>query len=142
LIADDANIPSLLSLPLLKHPGINASTPAYAATRETVLSTRNPYYYSGSAASGIGGPHNGEGWVWPMSIAAQSLTSQDEKEVGDCLATLLQSSACSGLIHESFRLDSFSTYTRPWFAWANSLFGQVVVDVSRRFPTLLDGTLT
>lgn len=74
-IADDANIPSLLSLPLLKHPGINASTPAYKATREAVLSTRNPYYYSGSAASGIGGPHNGQGWIWPMSISAQSLTS-------------------------------------------------------------------
>jgi len=141
LVADDANMPSLLSIPLLGVPGLNASSLEYLATRQAVLSSRNPYYFKGTAASGIGGPHVGQNYIWPMSIAVQLMTSLDESEVKDCLQTLVQTSACTGLMHESFNKNDFASFTRPWFAWSNSMLGRAVVDVAQRFPGLLQSAL-
>jgi meiotically up-regulated gene 157 (Mug157) protein len=68
-LIDDANVPSLLSLPYLGF--CSPSDPIYLNTRRFVLSTENPYYFTsslGPLTGGIGGPHIGRGYIWPMSI--------------------------------------------------------------------------
>ena len=125
--ADDANVPSLLSLPYLGY--VKASDPVYAATREFVWSTQNPWFFSGKAGEGIGGPHVGFNSIWPMSIIMKALTTDDTTEIQACLMTLLEATASTGLMHESFDKDDSSSYTRPWFAWANSLFGELIMKV-------------
>lgn len=135
LFMDDANVPSLLALPYLGY--VDATDPLYVNTRKAVLSPANPYYYSGSAVSGVGGPHNGYGWVWPMALISQAITSQDTSELTALLATLVASSSCSGLIHESVWKDNMGSFTRPWFAWANSYFAGLILQVAQQHPTLI-----
>lgn len=96
--------------------GLNFSTtdPLYLATRAGVLSRANPFFFNGTAAAGIGGPHNGPYFVWPMALIAQAWTSNSDTEIAGLLETLLGASACTGLVHESFDRNSFFSYTRPW----------------------------
>lgn len=129
---DDANIPSLLSLPYL---GYNSD--AYAKTRAFVLSAANPWFFSGAAGEGVGGPHVGSGKIWPMAIIARALTSEDDEEIAACLETLVASTAGTGLMHESFDANDAADFTRPWFAWANSLFGELVIRLRAERPALL-----
>jgi meiotically up-regulated gene 157 (Mug157) protein len=138
-LMDDANVPSLLSLPYL---GFCASDdPLYASTRKFVLSTDNPYYAEGTAGKGVGGPHVGVGWIWPMSITMQALTSRSEDEIVGCLRLLKDTHAGTGFIHETFWKDDPAQFTRTWFAWANTLFGELIVTVDRTWPGLLKRTL-
>lgn len=135
LSMDDANVPSLLALPYL---GCCAHSDArYRRTRARVWSARNPYYFHGSAAEGIGGPHEGLRMIWPMSIMLRALTSDDAGEIGQCLQWLVNTDAGTGFMHEAFDQDNPTHFTRAWFAWANSLFGELVVDVAARHPALL-----
>ena len=135
LAMDDANVPSLLGLPYL---GCCARDDArYRRTRARVWSALNPYFFSGSAAQGIGGPHEGLRMIWPMSIMLRALTSNDAGEIGQCLQWLVNTDAGTGFIHEAFDQDDPAHFTRAWFAWANSLFGELVVDVAARHPALL-----
>ena len=123
ILMDDANLPSLLALPYL-----NSSPDAqlYARTRAFVWSDRNPWFFSGAAGEGIGGPHEGVGMIWPMSQIVYALTSQSDKEVARMIAMLKHSSAGTGFMHESYAKDNAAHFTRPWFAWVNSLFGELV----------------
>ena len=137
LSMDDANVPSLLALPYLGFcPRDDAR---YRATRALAWSDRNPYFFSGKAAQGIGGPHEGLRMIWPMSIMIHALTSGDTGEIRQCLHWLKTTDANTGFMHEAFDQDDPSHYTRAWFAWANSLFGELVVDVAARHPALLRG---
>jgi meiotically up-regulated gene 157 (Mug157) protein len=129
LLIDDANVPSLLSIPYLGYR--RADDPIYRATRDFVLSTGNPYYFAGSAAAGIGSPHTPPRHVWPISLAMQSLTTTDPDEARRLLDLLATTTAGTGLMHESFHVDDPSTFTRPWFGWANSLFAEAVVACMR-----------
>lgn len=125
LLMDDANIPSLLSLPYLGFIDIDDDT--YIRTRKYVLSEYNPYFFKGTTGfQGIGGPHVGWHQIWPMSIIMRALTSNDEGEIKYCLDTITQTDAGSFFIHESFDQSNPNRYTRPWFAWANSLFGELI----------------
>jgi len=135
IIMDDANIPSLFSLPYLGY--VSNSDPVYLRTRNVLWSSRNPYFFSGSAGSGIGGPHDGLGWIWPMSIIMKALTSDNDTEIMDCLNLLIQASAGTGFMHESFWLDNVGSYTRPWFGWANSLFGELIINIAETKPYLI-----
>jgi len=135
LFMDDANVPSLLSLPYLGWCAPDDTL--YKNTRKAVLSGANPYFFNGTAGEGVGGPHNGYGYVWPMSIMMRALTSTDEAEVASALSLLEASTAGTGFMHESFWKDSVGQYTRPWFAWANSLFGELILTVADRYPGLL-----
>jgi len=132
---DDAGIPSLLSLPYLGF--CNVDDAIYQNTREFILSPSNPYYSVGTAGKGVGSPHIGLGYIWPMSIIMRALTSNDDNEILDCLKLLKNSSANTGFIHESFWKDSVYQYTRPWFAWVNSLFGQLILNLAQNKPLLL-----
>lgn len=125
LLMDDANVPSLLALPYIANVPLTDSI--YQHTRRFVLSHDNPYYFSGQAGSGIGGPHVGLGYVWPMSIIMQALTSTDREEVYQCLQMLKRTHAGTGFMHEAFHQDDASDYTRDWFAWANTLFGELII---------------
>ncbi len=135
LFMDDANAPSLLSLPYLDCCA--ADDPLYLRTRAAVWSRDNPYFFEGKAGQGIGGPHEGLRMIWPMSILMRALTTDDEAEISACLGAIKATHAGTGFIHESFAQDDPSHFTRPWFAWANTLFGELVVKLSRFNPELL-----
>jgi len=135
LFMDDANVPSLLSLPYLGC--CSATDPLYLATRKFVLSAANPYFYKGSAAEGVGGPHEGQDMIWPMSIIMRALTTNDEQEQLQCLRWLKKSNVGTGFMHESFHKDDPTKFTRAWFAWANTLFGELILAISRKSPRLL-----
>ena len=135
LFVDDANVPSLLSLPYLGC--VEQNDPAWRATRARVLSTRNPYFFRGSAAEGVGGAHVGPGMIWPMSIIMRAMTSSDDREIAACLAALKRSSNGTGFLHEAFDRNDVSHFTRPWFAWVNGLFGELILLLAAHRPHLL-----
>jgi meiotically up-regulated gene 157 (Mug157) protein len=134
-LMDDANVPSLLSLPYLGALPLN--DPIYLNTRQLALSAANPFFYQGTAAEGIGGPHVGANMIWPLAIIMRGLTSTDEAEIRACVQALKASHAGTGYLHESFHKDDFRKFTRPWFAWANTLFGEFLWKVYKERPHLL-----
>lgn len=137
IIMDDANIPSLLALPMLGF--CKANNEIYQNTRRMILEKAgNPYYLTGRAFEGIGGPHIGLQHAWPMSRLVQAMTSNDGQEITEALNAVKVVSRL-GLVHESVNVNRASDYTRPWFAWANSVFAQTILDVARRKPELLFG---
>ncbi len=127
ILMDDANVPSLLSLPYLGC--VSPDDEIWQNTRRFVLSTDNPCYFEGKALKGVGGPHIGLGWVWPMSIIMQAFTSTDDAEIRDCIRTLLSIDAGTGFMHEGVWKDDPAKFTRSWFAWANTLFGELILDL-------------
>ncbi|GAB4421334.1 MAG: glycoside hydrolase family 125 protein [Bacteroidia bacterium] len=135
LCMDDANIPSLLSLPYLGC--VAPDDPVYRNTRRFVQGPHNPYFFRGQAAEGIGSPHTLPPKVWPLSITMRALTSQDPDEIRGCLRTLMRTHAGTGFMHESFDPDQPGDFTRKWFAWANTLFGELVLKVAQERPALL-----
>ncbi|MET8468787.1 glycoside hydrolase family 125 protein [Streptomyces sp. NPDC006422] len=128
LLADDANMPSLLSLPLVA--GVSAEDPRYLATRAFVLSVENPTWYRGTAASGVGSPHTPEGYVWPIALAVEGLTSTDPERRLELLRTLVDTDAGTGAMHESFHKDDPGRFTRDWFSWANAMYAELTLDVA------------
>ena len=122
---DDANVPSLLALPYLG--AVSPKSRIYRNTRKLVLSSSNPFYFQGIAAEGIGGPHAGRNMIWPMAIIFRAFTSNDDAEIKHCLEMLLATDAETGFMHESFHKDDPTNFTRSWFAWANTLFGELII---------------
>ncbi len=118
---DDANMPSLLSMPLT---GFVYDTQAYKNTRAFVLSPANPYYYHGRYAEGVGSPHTPANFVWPMSLVVQYRTASSEPERGRVVRELVDSDAGDGALHESFDVNDPRRYTRERFGWVNALFEQ------------------
>lgn len=125
LLMDDANVPSLLSIPYLGY--LPSDDPVYLATRAFVLSGGNPFCFAGTAAAGVGSAHTPPQHVWPIALSMQALTAVDPVEAESLLATLAATTAGTGLMHESFHVDDPATFTRPWFGWANSLYAEAVV---------------
>lgn len=125
VLMDDAGTPSLLSLPYLGY--CRPDDPTYLNTRRWALSAENPFFFSGAAAAGIGSPHTPPGYIWPMALAMQGLTSADRSEQAALLDTLARTDAGTLLMHEGFHADDPSRFTRPWFAWANALFSELVL---------------
>ena len=122
---DDPNVPSLLAMGYLGD--VPLDDPIYQNTRRFVWSTDNPSFFRGSAGEGIGGPHVGMDMPWQMSIIMYALTSQDDEEIKHCIELLMSTDAGTGFIHESFYKDDAKRYTRSWFAWPNSLFGELIL---------------
>ena len=119
-LMDDANSPSLLAIPYLGYA--STDDPLYQATRKFILSEDNPYYCKGKYAEGVGSPHTPEGYVWHIGMIVQALTSTNREEIDRILKMLSNTHAGTNFIHESFDPDDPEKYTRPWFAWANTLF--------------------
>lgn len=122
---DDSNIPSLVSLAYLG--AIDINDPVYQNTRDFVYSEWNPYFFKGKAGEGVGGPHCGYDMIWPMSIMMRAFTSDDDKEIKMCIEMLMETDAGTGFMHESFHKDDPKDFTRSWFAWQNSLFGELIL---------------
>ena len=124
-LMDDANVPSLLAMPYLGD--VNVNDPIYQNTRRFVWSEDNPYFFKGKAGEGIGGPHIGYDMVWPMSIMMKAFTSQNDAEIKTCIKMLMDTDADTGFMHESFHKDNPKKLTRAWFAWQNTLFGELIL---------------
>lgn len=134
VLMDDANVPSLLGLPYLN------SSPdplLYARTRKFVWSEKNSWFFRGTAGEGIGGPHIGRDSIWPMSQIIYALTSNSSAEVNQSIKMLKASALSTGFMHESYNRNDSSIYTRSWFAWANTLFGELIGRTAILYPELL-----
>lgn len=132
---DDANVPSLMSLAYL-----GAHQPdddLYKRTRAFLLSEHNPYFLRGQTAEGQASPHTGQKNIWPMGIILRAMTSTNDDEIIKCLKMLKTTHAGTGFMHESFNKDDASNYTRDWFAWANTLFGELIIKLYHERPHLL-----
>lgn len=118
-------VPSLLAMPYLGD--VERTDPVYENTRRFVWSDDNPYFWRGAAGEGIGGPHIGVEMIWPMSIMMRAFTSEDDAEIRDCIVALMTTDAGTGFMHESFSRHDAANFTRPWFAWQNTLFGELIL---------------
>lgn len=139
LLMDDANVPSLLAMAYLGD--VKKNDPIYQNTRRFVWSTDNPYFFRGTAGEGIGGPHIGYDMIWPMSIMMKAFTSQNDEEIKSCLRMLINTDANTGFIHESFNKNNSANFTRAWFAWQNSLFGELIIKLVNENKTDLLNSL-
>ncbi len=140
LLMEDANLPSLVSIPYFT-PSL-AGNPLVLGARAFAFSDEDPFWCRGTAAEGTCSPHGAghnkaRGWIWPLGINARALTSGDDAEITKCLAMLKSSTAGTGFLHESFNMDDPSQYTRHWFAWVNNLYGELIIKVLRERPQLL-----
>lgn len=126
-LMDDANVPSLLSIPWLTY--CTAEDSIYQNTRKFLLSKDNPYYYTGSKAKGIGSPHTPEGYIWHIALTMQGLTSASQEEQMELLQMLLNTDAETYVMHEGFHCNDPAQFTREWFAWANSLFALYIIEL-------------
>lgn len=123
---DDANVPSLLSIPYIEFRGIDDEI--YQNTRKFILSKNNPFYYEGSAAKGIGSPHTPPEYIWHIALSMAGLTTNNKEEISDLLKTLLATDGDTGFMHEGFYCNNPKEFTRDWFAWSNSLFAHFVYE--------------
>jgi meiotically up-regulated gene 157 (Mug157) protein len=130
-LMDDANVPSLLSIPYLGYRSVD--DPVYQNTRRFILSPDNPFYFSGKAAQGIGSPHTPKNYIWHIALSMAGLTSADPAEQDLLLDLLVATSADTGYMHEGFDADDPRRFTRPWFAWSNSLLAEFVIHKMARF---------
>lgn len=128
VLMDDANSPSLLSAPYLGY--VKPDNEYYKNTRSFILSNDNPWYFEGSAAKGIGSPHTGIDKIWHIALSMQALTSTDKEEIKNCIKMLTTTDAGTLLMHESFYKNDAKDFTRPWFAWSNSLFAELLIRIA------------
>ena len=135
LFMDDANVPNLLSIPYLGYTSYHDEV--YKNTRKFSLSTTNPWFNEGKFAKGIGGPHVGENKIWPLGLTMQALTTDDDEEIFYCLKTLKNTHSGTGFIHESFDVNNPKDFSRSWFAWANTLFGELILHLYEKKPEIL-----
>ena len=136
LFMDDANVPNLLSIPYLGYTSYHDEI--YKNTRKFSLSTANPWFNEGKFAKGIGGPHVGENKIWPLGLIMQALTTDDDEEIFYCLKTLKNTHSGTGFIHESFDVNNPKDFSRSWFAWANTLFGELILHLYEKKPDVLN----
>lgn len=134
-LMDDANVPSLLGLPYIG--AVDLRDEVYQNTRKMLLSANNPFFYKGRAGEGIGGPHAGKNMIWTLGIIMRGLTSGNGQETRQCLSMLKATHAGTGFMHESFHKDDAKVFTRKWFAWANTLFGELLWKTYTTAPKLL-----
>ena len=135
LVIDEPNLPNLLSLTYFG--AVDKSDPIYQNTRKMILSDSNPYFVKGKFAEGVGSDHTPKGYVWHLSLIARALTSDDDAEIAYCLKTIKTTHNHTGFMHEGFNANDPSHFTRKWFAWANTLLGELILKVYHEKPHLL-----
>ncbi|MCI2171391.1 glycoside hydrolase family 125 protein [Schleiferilactobacillus perolens] len=124
-LMDDANVPSLLSQPFLGYT--TPDDPLYQNTRAFILSTQNPYYYSGRILEGIGSAHTPANYVWPISLAMEGLTSTDPLVQAARLEAIALTDNRTQQCHEGVNVDDPRQFTREWFSWSNMTFCQLAL---------------
>ncbi|WP_144759088.1 glycoside hydrolase family 125 protein [Curtobacterium sp. 9128] len=124
VLMDDANTPSLLSLPIDAPDVLDPEVTR--ATRRMVLGPENPYWYSGTAASGIGSQHTEPNRVWPIALCVEGLTGTAERR-RELVDVLLATDAGTGRMHESFDVDDPTAFSREWFSWADAMFCELAL---------------
>lgn len=139
LCMDDANVPSLLAAPYLGYCSFKDAI--YQSTRKMIWSDNNPYFFKGKAGEGVGGPHVGLNYIWPMSIIMKAFTTDDSEEIRACLKQLRDTDGGTGFMHESFHSEDAADFTRSWFAWTNTLFGELILKTIKEYPNLLSQIL-
>lgn len=127
---DDANVPSLLGMPYLNT--VSVKDPVYQNTRRLVWSQDNPYFFKGKAGEGIGGPHIGYDMIWPQSLIMKAFTASEDNEIRQCIRLLRDTDGGTGFMHESFHKDQPEKFTRSWFAWTNTLFGELIISIVKQ----------
>lgn len=125
-VMDDSNVPNLISAPYLGY--LANDDEIYQATRETLLSIENPYYYAGKYAQGIGSSHTPINFAWPIAMAMTGLTSIQLAEKENVINQLIATDADTHLMHESFDVNDPTQFTREWFSWANMMYCEAVMD--------------
>ncbi len=135
LVIDEPNLPNLLSLPYFD--AVSEKNDTYQRTRQFILSDSNPYFVKGKYAEGVGSDHTPNGYVWHLSLIARALTSDDDAEIASCLKMIKATHAGTGFMHEGFSASNPKLYTRKWFAWANTIFGELIIKVHKEKPHLL-----
>ena len=139
LLMDDANVPSLMSIPYL---GYNYDHEVYQNTRKFILSYDNPTYQKGTNPAtgeieGYGSPHMSAAIrknIWPMSLAVQALSSDNVDEKVRLVQKLVKATGGTGWMHESFDVSNPRKFTRSWFCWADSLFAELVMSLTDACP--------
>ncbi len=86
----------------------------------------------------VGSPHTGLDLIWPMGIIMRALTSSNDAEIKKCITSLVATHAGTGFMHESFNKDDPQKFTRKWFAWGNTIFGELIMDFYHKKPVLLN----
>jgi meiotically up-regulated gene 157 (Mug157) protein len=119
ILMDDANF-GLLSAPYFGY--VLVDEPVYQATRRFICSTQDPQYFTGSVASGVGSPHTPAGWIWPLGLAMEGLTTDDPLEHKRILAMLLASDRGNHRLPEAFDCNNIQNYTRDDFGMPHGLF--------------------
>lgn len=133
-LINDTNIPSLLAMPLWNFTNTAYSMldptkyrrphnyfQIYRNARHSVLSEDNPYFMRCSVISAVGGPHVGPGKLWLMAAVIAALTVYEpasgvkdvSSEMEKQLEIVLDSTAGSGVVHESFNSWNEYSFTRP-----------------------------
>ena len=135
LVIDEPNLPNLLSLTYFG--SVDKNDPVYLNTRKMILSDSNPYFVKGKHAEGVGSDHTPKGYVWHLSLIAWALTSNDDNEIIHCIEMIKNTHAGTGFMHEGFNADNPSRFTRKWFAWANTIFGELIVKIHNERPDIL-----
>ena len=128
LLMDDANVPSLLSLPYLNYPYLDEEI--YTNTRRFLLSKDNPTFNRNGNVYGIGSPHMAQrihNNVWPMAMAMEGLTTFNRSRQAELIQQLVDVSANTLYMHESFDVGNPRKFTRSWFCWADSLYAELVL---------------
>lgn len=109
IIMDDANLPSLLALPMMGF--LERNNKVYQNTRRMILERAgNPYYIEGRGFSGIGGPHIGLLHAWPMSRLVQAMTSDNDDEIMKAINDV-RDTCKLGLVHEGVNVWRNADYT-------------------------------
>ena len=135
ILMDDANVPNLISIPYLGYKPANDQI--YQNTRKFILSDNNPYFKRGKIAEGISSPHTGLEKIWHLGIIMCAMTSENETEISHALSMLKRTHAGTGFMHEAFNPDNPQDFTRKWFAWANTIFGEMILNVYSRNKSIL-----
>jgi meiotically up-regulated gene 157 (Mug157) protein len=123
-LMDDANIPNLTALPWIGWCATD--DPVYLNTRHFTLSSKDPYYYSGKYATGLGSPHTPKGWVWPLGLIGAALSTRKKATIASNIDMLDRSDTLNGLMHESVNPNDPSQFTRPEFGWANAFWADLL----------------
>ncbi len=75
--------------------------------------------------------------IWPLSLIIRGMTSNSDAEIKACVAALKSTHAATGFMHEAFHKDDPKKFSRSWFAWANTIFGEFLWKVYKERPQLL-----